>query len=222
MTLLTTCAIAALFSERIMIDNAQIAMKNRAHNRAVELLLGIVTGLIADQQLQDSEIVFLENWLAEHPDVAEVWPGSVIAATIRETLADGIVSDDERAHLLKLLQDMAVTDFATAGPAAAEVLQLPIKDDVPVDLRDQHVCHSGEFMFGTRTKCEQPTVKAGGWPVSTISHKVAYLVTGTNVSPSWAHTSYGRKMEQAVALQANGHPIQIISERRWLEVLAEA
>ncbi len=207
-----------------MIDDNGVrsAIKNRTHNRAVELLLGIVTGLIADQQLPDLEIQFLKNWLADNSDVASVWPGCVIASTICDALEDGTITEAERNHLLKVLQDMAVTDFATTGSASAEVLQLPIQDEVDVDVRDKNVCHSGEFLFGTRTKCEQLTERSGGWPVSTITRKVAYLVIGTNVSPAWAHTSYGRKIEQAVALQADGHSICIISERRWLEVLQAA
>lgn len=207
-----------------MIDDigAQRAIAKHTQNRAIELLLGIVTGLVADQQLQDIEIRFLQNWLADHPDVANSWPGNVIAGTVRDTLADGVVTEDERTHLLKVLHDLAVTDFASTGSAAAEVLQLPIKDDVPVNVREQSVCHTGEFLYGTRAKCEQLTNLAGGRPVGTITRKVAYLVIGTNVSPAWAHTSYGRKIEQAIELQSDGHPIHIISERRWLQALGAA
>lgn len=204
-----------------MIDShsARVAIDQRAHNRAVELLHGIVTGLIADGQLNDQEITFLRHWLMQNPDVAESWPGNVIAERIRGVLADGFVTEAERAHLLHTLQEMAVTDFAATGSAAAEVLQLPINDQVDIDLRDRHVCHTGEFLYGTRTRCEQLTESAGGIAVGNVSRKVLYLVIGTNVSPAWAHTSYGRKIEQAVAMQSEGHPIAIISEKRWLEVL---
>lgn len=32
--------------------------------------------------------------------------------------------------------------------------------------------------------------------------------------------AYGRKIEQALELQQSGHPIRIISERRWLAALS--
>lgn len=200
---------------------ASIAMQSRATNKSIELLLGIVTGLIADEQLHDMEIQFLATWLIDHPEASSVWPGCVIVAKIRETLADGIITQVERSHLLKVLQDMAVSDFAVSGSTAANVLQLPIDDSVDVDLRDQMVCHSGEFIFGTRAKCEQLTIAVGGHPVGNISRKVAYLVIGTNVSPAWAHTSYGRKIEAAIELQSNGHGIRIISENRWLQAIGK-
>lgn len=191
----------------------------RIHNRSVELLHGIVAGIIADKQINDAEIQFLKSWLAEHPDVANEWPGSAIAMAIRTAMADGIITDQERTHLLTTLQSMAVTDFANTGSASAEVMQLPINDAVAVDLQDSTICLTGVFLFGTRAKCEELTQAAGAATVGTITRSVDYLVIGTNVSPAWRHTSYGRKIEQAVELKAKAHPIDIISERRWLEAL---
>lgn len=204
-----------------MLDDpgAAIAIKRRSQNRAIELLLGIVTGMIADETLHDKEIQFLRSWLQEHPDVAAVWPGSIVAATIRDTLSDGIITEPERAHLLKVLQSLSVNDFSITGSAASEVLQLPIDDTAAINVQDRHVCHTGEFLYGTRAKCEQLTVSAGGTPTGTVTKKVSYLVVGTNVSPSWAHSSFGRKIEQAIALQQAGHHIAIVSEQRWLNSL---
>jgi NAD-dependent DNA ligase len=72
-------------------------------------------------------------------------------------------------------------------------------------------------MFGTRAACERATLRAGGMPSDSVSRKVDYLVIGTRVSASWAHTSFGRKIQKAAELQEAGHAIEIISERRWLE-----
>jgi NAD-dependent DNA ligase len=204
-------------SDNIALQNA---LSKRNNTKAIELLLGIVTGVVADQQLHDLEIKFLREWLALHQDVATTWPGSVVAKAIEDTLDDGIVTEPERAHLISILQQLVVTDFSATGSAASEVLQLPINDNVHVDVRDRHVCHTGEFLYGTRARCEQLTNLAGGFAVSAITKKVAYLVVGTNVSPDWAHTSYGRKIEQAIALQSEGHGIRIVSEKKWLDALS--
>lgn len=200
-------------------EAAMVAMQRRADNKAIELLLGMVTGIVADQQLHDMEIKFLSSWLAENEYAASVWPGCVIAQRIRLVMEDGVITDEERSHLLETLQQVAVSNFADTGSAASEVLQLPLQDDGHVDIRDRHICLTGEFIFGTRSTCEKISQAVGALPVSSVTKKVAYLVIGTNVSPHWAHTSYGRKIEQAIELQQNGHPIRIISERKWRDFI---
>ena len=55
-------------------------------------LIGIVQGLLADNDLNDREIVFLHQWLTNNDAIASIWPGSVIAAQVAEILADNIVS----------------------------------------------------------------------------------------------------------------------------------
>ena len=192
-----------------------LAMQKRSQSKAVELLLGLVTGIVADKHLHDMEITFLTHWLAENEYAASVWPGCVIAQRLQEVIADGIVTDEERTHLLATLQQMAVTDFANTGSAAPEVMHLPLQDDDHVDMRDQHICLTGDFIFGTRAACEKISTSIGALPVGNVTKKVTYLIIGTNVSPNWAHTSYGRKIEQAMSMREKGHPIRIISERRW-------
>jgi NAD-dependent DNA ligase len=182
------------------------------------MLLGLVTGMVADDHLHDREIMFLNQWVMENPEAAVEWPGSALFYRVREALADGVITEPERAHLLRVLRELAVSDFSETGSAQPEPLSLPIQD-VPIDVSGQGVCHTGLFLFGTREHCEALTAKAGGLPLATVTKKVQYLVVGTNVSPDWAHTSYGRKIEQAVALQAKGHGISIVSEQRWLQAL---
>jgi NAD-dependent DNA ligase len=197
----------------------QVAMYQRQISRCTEHLMGMVTGMVADQELNNKEIQLLSTWLREHSEVTQRWPGYVIARKVEEVMADGVITEEERAHLLAVLTELASNDFAETGSASPEVASLPINDIVTVDLRDAGVCLTGEFMFGTRAACERATLRAGGMPMDTVSKKVDYLVIGTRVSPDWAHTSFGRKIQRAAELQNDGHAIEIISERRWIEVL---
>lgn len=205
-----------------MIDDpaTQALLRKRQLNKSVELLLGLVTGMIADSDLNSLEIRFLNTWLAEHADVAAVWPGNVVAKLVSEILSDGVITEAERTRLLKMLTDLTGNDFAQTGSVSAEVATLPVDEHCEVDLRDANVCLTGEFLFGTRAKCEELAAHAGATPHGIITKKIAYLVIGTNVSPQWIHTSYGRKIEQAIALQQAGHSIRIISERRWLAAVS--
>ena len=189
--------------------------------RAVEHLTGIIDGIMADGVLHDQEVLFLKGWLATNPQVAEVWPGSAIARAIRLVLEDGVISPQEREHLLDVLRQLSTCDFASAGSLSPEVSSLPIDDAVTVRLANSAVCHTGTFLFGTRAAVERATSKAGGMPVDSISRRVDYVVIGTQVTASWKHTGFGTKIERAKALQEEGHEIEIISEQRWLVALQE-
>lgn len=195
------------------------AMRQRQLTRLTEMLMGMVTGMVADAHLHDMEIKLLATWLDEHAEAAARWPGLVIARKVREVMADGVITEAERAHLLAVLQGLAATDFYATGSASPEVAALPIDDYVTVTMVNAGVCHTGVFLYGTRAACERLTLKAGGMPLDNVSKRTDILVVGTQVSPDWAHTSFGRKIQRAAELQEEGHRIAIISERRWLEVV---
>lgn len=198
---------------------AEVAMQQRRINRAIEHLMGMITGMVADAELNDREILLLRTWLTEHPEALEVFPGSVVARKVHAVLEDGVITEDERAHLMETLVGLSATEFSLTGSSSPEVASLPIEDAVTVDLPDSVVCLTGEFLFGTRAACERLVLKTGAMCTDTVSKKVDILVVGTKVSPNWAHTSFGRKIQQAVALQEKGHPIEIISEKRLMAAL---
>lgn len=192
----------------------------RALDRAMGQLLGIVTGVVADGELTDKEVLFLRTWLTEQAEVAAVWPGRAIAEAVSLALADGVISQEERAHLIEVLQQLVGVDFAETGAVSPEAPSVPVTDEITVDLVNAGVCHTGEFLFGTRAAVERATLKAGGMPLDNVTRRTDFLVIGTRVSPYWAQTTYGRKIERAVELREAGSGIEIISERRWLEVVA--
>lgn len=201
--------------------NEQINQSLHRHriNTAIEHLLGMAQGMLADGHLHDMEIQFLSTWIESNPEAAKEWPVSAAAARLRDALADGQISEDERDYLTTTLRDLLANDFAETGSASQEPTRLPVTDEVPVTLEDAGVCLTGEFAYGTRSACQRLVERSGGIPIDNVSKKIRYLVIGSRVSPDWAHSSYGRKIERAVELQQQGHSIHIITEQRWLQAL---
>lgn len=193
------------------------AMSNRIEVKAAQTLMGMVTGIVCDQVLHDREIALLSTWLRSNVNATLKWPGDVIAIQVRQVLADGIVTDQEREHLLSVLTEMANADFSVTGSAMAEPLQLPIDDTVSLSMADAGVVHTGTFLYGTRAVCERLSVAMGATPLDTVTRRTDMVVIGTRVTPSWMNESYGRKILRAVELQREGHAIRIVSERRWFE-----
>lgn len=188
---------------------------------AIEQLLGIVGGMVADNDLHDLEIEFLKVWLAENSEVARAWPGAAIGRAIDTVLADGHVSEEERAYLMSTLKQMASVDVAAADADSAEAIALPLDDTTEITLRDALVCLTGEFLHGTRAACERLLEHAGAWPTATVSTNVQYLVVGSKLSPKGLLAGE-QTVRDALALQQSGHGIAIVSERRWLECLGMA
>lgn len=198
---------------------SQIATDTRLLKRSCEALLGICSGLIADGELNDREVIFLSTWLSEHEAIAQTWPAEIVFARVREVLADGVVTPEERAYLVRTLEQLTGDSFAATGAVGTGSNSLPTDDTVQVEISGRIFCFTGTFLFGTRAACERALSLRGGEAVSSITKKTHYLVIGELASRSWKNTSHGTKIESAVHMQSQGNPICIISEAYWIRNL---
>lgn len=204
----------------IITDGADLAKRastlQRLDSKAMLSLMGICSGLIADNELKDVEIHYLSTWLAENKSLQMMWPGSAIYLKVQSILDDGIITSAERADLLDFLQQITGNFFSETGAAAPELPALPIDDDPSVFFKHMSFCFTGKFILGTRAYVERLALKLGGTAVDNVSKKLNYLVIGSLINPQWYYESYGRKIEKAAQLRDNeGVEIIIISERQW-------
>jgi len=179
--------------------------------------MGMVSGVLADGSLQDLEIQALSTWLAERENLVSEWPCSAIASWVRSVCADGVIQENERQFLLENLKRLVATDFSQTGAMQADSTVLPIDDSKPVQFVGSVVVHTGRFLYGTRQRCESLSSSLGALPADSVSRKVRLVVIGAQASSGWITESYGRKIMAAVQLRDEGHEIQIVSERHWLE-----
>lgn len=202
--------------------SAQFAIKNHMDTKATQTLLGICSGLMADAQLNNQEISYLRTWLTENESITKAWPGNVIANRIDEIMADGIVTDEERADLIKLLSEISGNYFHQTGSATIEAPALPLDDDPSIYFKNMTYCFTGEFMYGTRTNCERAILRLGSMALDNVTKKLNYLVIGSRINPMWVNTTYGRKIEKAVEYRDSGTELAIISEQQWIQAIADA
>jgi len=205
-------------------ENNIPALKNITHyqfTKSMQNLMGICTGIIADNKINDEEIHFLSTWLSEFPEITKVWPGYLIANRIRETLKDGIITQEERNDILETITQLVNISFTGTGAAIPDSPALPVDDDPSIFFRNMSYCFTGRFIYGTRAKCERIVLSLGAMAVDTVSKRLNYLVIGTLIEPTWANTSYGRKIESAVKHRDSGAEICIISEKQWTDALVD-
>lgn len=185
--------------------------------REISEMLGVCRGVIADGVVTPEEVQFLDTWLAAHPLAATSFPGSAVAARLRRVYQDGIVTDEERAELLALLQDATgqISPQAVTAPT-----KLPLDEPAPpLVFQGSTFCFTGKFASGTRSWCENETVARGGLCKSAVDRTLCFLVIGSVGNEQWAHSSFGRKIEKAVDLKSGGAPVAVISEQHWCEAL---
>lgn len=195
------------------------ATNQRQLKRSCESLLGICAGLLADGDLNDREILFLQTWLSEHDEISHTWPGEVLVIQVRDILSDGLITDEKREHLTKTLSDLIGGTLEETGATSGLSTKLPIDDVSQIVINGCIFCFTGSFLYGTRAACERAITERGGFASPTVRRDVNYLVIGTMASRDWAHTSHGRKIEKAIEYKGMGCQINIIAEDQWMQFL---
>jgi len=190
------------------------SIANRQLTKSMQTLLGICTGIAADNHINDQEVHFLNGWIKEYSDVSNIWPASVIAERVRNILEDGIITDEDRCNLLEVLKQITGNHFMDTGSAQHEIVKLPF-DIIPLSFTKRVFCFTGEFVSGTRNYCRKITEQLGAITINNMSKKVNYLVIGGLGSPDWVHESFGHKIAHAIRLREIQHPISIIAEKHW-------
>lgn len=184
--------------------------------KSLESLLGICRGLIADNELNEREITFLDVWLKENEEVVKAWPGEVIARRVRVVLADGVVTQEEANDLKETLSQIT-GEFLKNGLPSGVSTSLPIEEVHSILFDQSNFCFTGKFIYGSRGRCEMATAALGGTCVPSVNKKLNFLVIGGLASRDWKHSSFGTKIQRAAELKDAGHSLRIISEENWAQ-----
>lgn len=180
--------------------------------------LGLLTGIAADNKLNIQEFQALADWLESNNQVLDQWPFDIVYLNIEKILADNIVTEEEREHLLDIIKNITGIRFEESGVAYGMATDFFQTDISHLD-HSATYCFTGKFVTGTRKVVQASATEKGGSIKNDVSKEVDYLVIGTLASRDWRFTSHGRKIEYALELQKSGHPITIISERTWLSYI---
>lgn len=154
-----------------------------------EEIMELVSSLMEDGQIEQSEIRSASSWLNGNRDAASVWPGVELKRRLDDILFDGVISDDELCGFHELcctllgLRERKKT--RRAGRKKPGVLA---------------VCFTG---FGPRKAELRKAAEAAGYHVSaSITKSLNYLVCGPSPGPS--------KIQQATE-----RDVKILSLDEW-------
>ena len=184
----------------VSLSNATLALQD---------LQFLITGIIADNEVSEEEVLTLNQWLLQNEELEGQYPFDRVFNIIRKTLEDGVVDDQEKGLLLKLFKEY----IDPVGAAQQD------GDQPECVFCDNTFVLTGDFENGSRKEVEEKITNAGGIIRGNVSGKTAYVVVGALGSPDWSNGNYGSKIKKAMELKENGKPIRIITEEQLFNAL---
>ena len=193
----------------------------------LQILNGILHGIMADGELLDAEIYSLANWLENNQHLATYYPYDKIMSLLGEVLEDSKIDDDERLLLKSYFKDfifMNNEDIQTQIESETKEVSSNhsyYSKVLKVEIIENQFCFTGMSSRNiSRNKIKEVVLEHGGKYVDGVSSKTKYLIVGDMGNPAWAFASYGRKIEKAINLNnSKGLEILIIHEADfWKEI----
>lgn len=189
--------------------------RNSIDDRQIDTLIGISKGLVADGKVNQPEAEFLLSWLIQN-SLKTTNPVILnLLNKVSAMLDDDILDSDESAELLSLLQK--INGEPSEIGELAKTTALPINHPrPPLAFSGMEFLFTGTCAYGTRKQCQKAVEALGGINAKSVTKKLNYLVLGTYVTDSWAHETYGRKIEKAMSYRDEGIKLAIITEEHWV------
>ena len=178
-------------------------------------LLGLARGLMADQELTDSEIHFLHEWLEDRHSITSSFPGNVIQERIKDVLEDSVVTEEERSHLVDTL-NMLIEDRLEDLAEQVDLTELWFDDVGLIDFNKARFCLTGNFVYGPEDVCKTAIEQRGGIVTPSVGDESHFLVVGGLGVDEWRSGGLGAEIESAMRLRATGKSVKIIPEDSWV------
>jgi hypothetical protein len=181
-------------------------------------LLGFLSGISADDVLNDDEIYKLRDHLSQNADFVKQWPANALKARLDAVLEDGIIDDSERHDLMSLVKAVSGQSFLDTGLAYGMSADFSTLNNIDLKLDGLRICFTGTFISGSRNKQREFATKLGATVSSTITQKLDVLVLGSVASRDWKFSSYGTKIAAVLSNRVTGSTTQIINEELWNDI----
>lgn len=194
-------------------------LEYNSYEDQVNELIGFITGVAADNNINNEEILSLENWLNENSNICTKFPANIIAKRVNQIIKGNVVTQKEKDDLLDTIKEIIGHKFEETGLAHGLTTEI-FEDNIETfSHKGQNICFSGKFVAGNRSTVENVARKLGATIRKNITNDVTTLIMGTIASRDWRFTSHGKKIEKAIELKQKGRKLLILTERTWLKFI---
>lgn len=177
----------------------------------VQILLGLLAGMVADQTVPPEELRKLSDWSDDWSHLQGLWPFDE-AVAITTALLNKQAQPAESFAYIRAMVDQFPLAGEYEGSWAAPTISGICAVAPTVTFAEKRFVFTGESARGPRSELEIQVVDRGGKATKSIGPRTNYLVVCDEGSPCWAFSCYGRKVEKAYNLRREGHPIVIVHE----------
>jgi len=167
---------------------------------STQLLNGQLKGLVCDEKINEKELKNLTKWLYENNELKGHFPYDKVLETIEKITQDGIITKSE-------LDDLVIKINSILNP----VVDL---GKLVIEIKDKHICLTGDFNFGDRKKVSDYLTEKGGIIDNSIKKSTNYLIVGSLGSSAYSFGNYGGKIQKALEFNQRGATIEIIKEKQ--------
>ncbi len=186
-----------------LVSNTKNFILHNETTTALQILNGIIDGIIADDVIEEKEIYNLNMWLKNNDYLSDVYPYDKIVLEINKILEDGIITQNEKEDLLNKFKD---------------IINPNTDNCYDNELCGKTFCLTGDFLYGSKAEVANLLKSKGAIEKSGVSSKLDYLIIGLVGSEAWKFGNYGGKILKAKELQEKGCNIKIVDENILKEV----
>lgn len=164
---------------------------------ALQILNGILDGIVCNQKVNQKEIDNLNIWLKQNDYLKDVYPYDKILFEVSKVLEDGVLTEEESNYILSVFNEIVHPDFNI---------------DEKIDFDGKTFCLTGEFKTATKQEISKRLQDLGAIEKTGVSSKIDYLIIGGVGSDAWKFGKIGGKQAKAQELNEKGANIKIIDE----------
>jgi NAD-dependent DNA ligase len=195
---------------------------NAAHrnDRAVHELLGLIRGVLIDGIVTPDEVRALDRFIAQNDEILGSFPANVLYERIHWIVRASTFDEHELSDLRGLLEDTIGEHAGVHDLGEQASTTLPLTTPAPMlRFEGMHYVVTGRFLFGARPRVSEEICRRGAVCENDVTLRTDVLLIGSLASRDWKHSSFGRKIEHAIALRAKGREVAIVAEDHWVSQL---
>ena len=168
--------------------------------QSIQVLRGVIEGILCDGRIHEMEIVKLKGWLEDHDYLTGIYPYDKLVRIVCDVDGAEKLELEERRKLLEVFREIN-------DPVSAHT---NLRNCFP--LENKTFCLTGEFVSASRNTIVKKLEERGAIKQNTVSVNLDYLFVGGMPTDIWKFGNTNPQIDRAMELQKKGANLLIVAE----------